>query len=184
MGIRRVTGEWPWHPGFFGLITHLPGEPSSIAFGNTILGWGICPTPNDFGRMGADPSHLTCWTGWRWNSGMEVSPSRSLHRLILTSATYRRVSSADPGKASIDGDNRYLWRMNRRRLEAEAYRDSVLQLAGLLDRRMGRIVLRDFVIEKPEHSPHYEYHLHDPMDLNPIADRCIDSSCAPSNNLS
>ena len=89
---------------------------------------------------------------------------KKLHRLILTSATYRQVSSADPGKASIDGDNRYLWRMNRRRLEAEAYRDSVLQLAGLLDRRMGGSSFRDFVIEKPEHSPHYEYHLHDPMD--------------------
>ena len=128
------------------------------------FGVGICPTPNDFGRMGADPSHpdLLDWLAVEFRDGGQSF--KKLHRLILTSATYRQVSSADPGKASIDGDNRYLWRMNRRRLEAEAYRDSVLQLAGLLDRRMGGTSFRDFVIEKPEHSPHYEYHLHDPMD--------------------
>ena len=87
--------------------------------------------------MGADPSHpdLLDWLGVEFRDGGQSF--KKLHRLILTSATYRQVSSADPGKASIDGDNRYLWRMNRRRLEAEAYRDSVLQLAGLLDRRMG-----------------------------------------------
>src|SRR5688572_9832431 len=54
--------------------------------------------------------------------------------------------------------------MNRRRLEAEAIRDSVLAVSGKLDTRMGGPSFRDFVIEKPEHSPHYQYHLHDPED--------------------
>jgi hypothetical protein len=54
--------------------------------------------------------------------------------------------------------------MNRRRLEAEAIRDSVLAVSGKLDRTMGGPSFQDFVIDKPEHSPHYEYHLHDPDD--------------------
>ena len=54
--------------------------------------------------------------------------------------------------------------MNRRRLQAEEVRDSVLTVSGKLDRRMYGPGFRDFVVEKPEHSPHYEYHLHDPED--------------------
>ena len=54
--------------------------------------------------------------------------------------------------------------MSRRRLEAEAIRDSVLAVSGKLNKSMGGPSFQDFVIEKPEHSPHYEYHLHDPDD--------------------
>ena len=66
--------------------------------------------------------------------------------------------------SSIDSENRLLWRANRRRLEAEAIRDSVLAVSGKLDKTMGGPSFQDFVIDKPEHSPHYEYHLHDPDD--------------------
>ena len=66
--------------------------------------------------------------------------------------------------SSIDSDNRYLWRANRRKLEAEAVRDSVLFVSGKLDTTMGGPSFKDFVIERPEHSPHYQYHLHDPED--------------------
>jgi hypothetical protein len=59
--------------------------------------------------------------------------------------------------------------MNRRRLEAESLRDSVLLLAGKLDQTMGGPAFMDFVLEKPEHSPHYEYRLYDPM--NPLSHR-------------
>ena len=89
---------------------------------------------------------------------------QDLHRLIVTSATYRQSSHNVPAWTQTDSDNRYLWRMNRRKLEAEAVRDSVLLLAGQLDLKMGGPSFRDFVVEKPEHSPHYEYHLHDPED--------------------
>jgi hypothetical protein len=54
--------------------------------------------------------------------------------------------------------------MNRRKLEAEAVRDSVLAVAGALDLTMEGPSFRDFVVEKPEHSPHYEYRLHDASD--------------------
>jgi hypothetical protein len=128
------------------------------------FGAGICDTPNDFGLMGSDPSHpeLLDWLAVNFRDGGQSF--KQLHRLILTSAAYRQTSSIDQAKASIDSGNRYLWRMNRRRLEAEAVRDSVLHLAGVLDRKMGGPAFMDFVIEKPEHSPHYEYRLHDPMD--------------------
>ena len=80
------------------------------------------------------------------------------------SATYGQVSTSYDTGAKIDADNRFLWRQNRRKLEAEAVRDSILSVAGKLDLAMGGPSFQDFVVEKPEHSPHYEYHLHDPED--------------------
>jgi hypothetical protein len=65
---------------------------------------------------------------------------------------------------AVDADNRFLWRMNRRKLEAEAVRDAILLVSGKLNSAMGGPSFQDFVVEKPEHSPHYEYHLHDPDD--------------------
>jgi hypothetical protein len=64
----------------------------------------------------------------------------------------------------VDAENAYYWRMNRRKLEAEAVRDSALAVAGRLDRTIGGPGFQDFVIEKPEHSPHYEYDKHDADD--------------------
>ena len=65
---------------------------------------------------------------------------------------------------AVDSDNRWLWRMSRRQLDAEAVRDTLLAVAGRLDLQMGGPSFKDFVIERPEHSPHYQYHLHDPDD--------------------
>jgi len=114
--------------------------------------------------MGSLPTHpeLLDWMAVELrDSGQSL---KRLHRLILTSATYRQSSKGVEAFEQIDSDNRYLWRMNRRKLEAEAMRDSVLLVSGQLDRRMGGPSFQDFVIDKPEHSPHYEYHLHDPED--------------------
>jgi hypothetical protein len=142
------------------------------------FGRGLVDTPNDLGRMGAEPTHpeLLDWLAIEFRDGGQSL--KRLHKLIVTSHTYRQVS-ADPESASVksasggavhdgpealDADNRYLWRASRRRLEAEAVRDVVLQVAGKLDLSMGGPSYQDFVIEHPEHSPHYEYHLHDPND--------------------
>jgi hypothetical protein len=62
---------------------------------------------------------------------------KRLHRLIVTSSAYRMDSGYDPASAAKDPDNRYLWRMNSRRMEAEVVRDSILHTAGQLDRTMG-----------------------------------------------
>ena len=96
------------------------------------------------------------------DSGQSI---KQLHRLILNSATYRQPSESVVTHETIDSQNRYLWRMNRRQLEAEALRDTVLQVAGKMNNQMYGSGFRDFVLEHPEHSPHYEYHKHDPEDV-------------------
>jgi hypothetical protein len=62
---------------------------------------------------------------------------KKLHRLLVTSAAYRRDSAGDPAGIAADPENRLLWRMNVRRMESEAVRDSVLFLAGSLDPARG-----------------------------------------------
>ncbi|MDB5388405.1 MAG: hypothetical protein JWM11_4051 [Planctomycetaceae bacterium] len=135
------------------------------------FGRGIVETPNDFGRMGALPTHpeLLEWLAVEFRDGGQSL--KQLHRLIVTSSTYRQVSSQSPthNYAQLDADNRYLWRTNRRKLEAEAIRDSVLLVSGKLNQTQYGPGFQDFVIEKPEHSPHYQYHLYDPE--NPLSHR-------------
>jgi hypothetical protein len=128
------------------------------------FGQGIVETPNDFGRMGQLPSHpeLLDWLAAEFrDNGQSL---KKLHRLIVTSAVYRQVSAHNAKYAAIDGSNRYLWRMNRRRLEAEEIRDATLAVSGSLQQTMGGPGYYLFVLEKTDHSPHYEYHKFDPTD--------------------
>jgi len=129
------------------------------------FGTGIVATPNDFGEMGARPTHpqLLDWLAAEFrDKGQSL---KQLHRLILTSATYRQSSATNEAHEKIDSQNRFLWRMNRRQLEAEALRDSVLVLSGKMKFQMYGPGFRDFVLEHPQHSPHYEYYKHDPEDV-------------------
>ncbi len=128
------------------------------------FGRGIVDTPNDFGRMGGLPTHpeLLDWLAVELRDG--DGSLKRLHRFIVTSAVYQQSSAHEDANAAIDADNRFLWRMNRRRLEAEALRDAVLAVSGRLDNRMYGPGYRAFVLERPEHSPHYEYHKHDADD--------------------
>jgi hypothetical protein len=89
---------------------------------------------------------------------------KHLHRLIVSSATYRQSSTMSDAFAKIDSTNRYLWRMNRRRLEAEELRDAILATSGALNKKIGGPGYYLFVLEKTAHSPHYEYHKFDPAD--------------------
>ncbi len=128
------------------------------------FGRGLVETPNDFGHMGALPSHpeLLDWLAVTFRDEMNGS-FKQLHRRIVTSAAYRQSSATINEKtAQFDSGNTLLWRQNRRKLEAEAVRDSVLAVAGKLDLTMGGPSFQDFVITHPEHSPHYEYQLADP----------------------
>jgi hypothetical protein len=101
------------------------------------FGQGIVRTPSDFGTTGDRPSHpeLLDWLavefaarGWSW---------KAMHRLILTSNTYRQSSRFDPKASSRDQENRLFWRMNPRRVEAEVLRDSILAVSGKLNLEMG-----------------------------------------------
>ena len=64
----------------------------------------------------------------------------------------------------LDAGNTLLSRQNRRKLDAESVHDSILAVSGKLDLAMGGPSYQDFTITHPEHSPHYEYQLHDPED--------------------
>jgi mono/diheme cytochrome c family protein len=109
------------------------------------FGRGIVDTPNDFGRMGALPTHPEL-LDWLTVTFQEQGGSlKSLHRLLVTSATYRQSSASDPRAAEIDGDNRLLWRMNRMRLDAEEIRDAVLVVSGKLDLTMGGPSVKQFI---------------------------------------
>jgi hypothetical protein len=127
------------------------------------FGRGLVDTPNDFGKMGQTPSHPELLDALAWEL-REHQSLKQLHRRIMLSETYRQSSATDTRNASTDPENRFLWRQNRRKLEAEAVRDSILAVAGKLDLAVGGPSFRDFVIERPEHSPHYEYQLHDVED--------------------
>jgi hypothetical protein len=101
------------------------------------FGRGIVGTPNDFGRQGEAPTHpeLLEWLALEFvQRGWSI---KSMHRLIMLSNTYQMSSLSDGSNEQTDAQNRYLWRMNRRRLEAEALRDSVLAVAGNLNLKMG-----------------------------------------------
>ncbi|HET6424784.1 MAG TPA: DUF1553 domain-containing protein [Planctomycetaceae bacterium] len=128
------------------------------------FGRGLVDSPNDFGRMGQLPTHPELLDWLALNFREDGGSLKSLHRLIVTSHTYRQTSTDRPDAAKTDAQNSLLWRANRRKLDAEGLRDSLLFVAGRLDDRMGGPGFRDFIIERPEHSPHFEYHLHDPRD--------------------
>lgn len=129
------------------------------------FGTGLVATPNDFGRMGSPPSHpeLLDWLARYFRD--DGGSFKRLTRLLVTSDAYRQRSNvSNPAAEAIDANNRLLWRQSRRKLEAEAVRDAVLFAAGTLDLTLGGPGWQDFVIERPEHSPHYRYDLADPED--------------------
>jgi hypothetical protein len=100
------------------------------------MGRGIVATPSDFGAQGAPPTHpeLLDWLAVELiHNGWRLKP---IHKLIMTSATYRQGSKIDPARAAIDIENALFWRQERRRLEAEPIRDAMLAVSGLLDARM------------------------------------------------
>lgn len=98
----------------------------------------LVKTVFDFGRNGALPTHpeLLDWLAVEWiESGWSM---KHLHRLIVTSQAYQRQSSgsANPSQ-NQDPENRFYWKMNAGRMEAEVLRDSILQISGKLDPTMG-----------------------------------------------
>jgi hypothetical protein len=104
---------------------------------NHHFGRGIVGTPSNFGRLGERPSHpelLEYLASYFRESGYSV---KALHREIMLSATYQLGSDHSERNFAEDADNRLLWRANRRRLDAEALRDSLLFVSGSLDTMTG-----------------------------------------------
>jgi hypothetical protein len=103
------------------------------------FGRPLVPTVFDFGRKGTPPTHpeLLDWLAVELQeSGWSM---KHLHRLLVTSSTYRMTSSgaAGPSNRVADPENRAYWRMNSLRMEAQVVRDSLLALAGDLDLTQG-----------------------------------------------
>jgi hypothetical protein len=105
------------------------------------FGEGIVRSPDNFGRLGERPTQpelLDYLAGEFVRGGWSL---KALHRRIMLSAAYQMSTAYDERAAALDPENRLWWRMNRRRLEAEAIRDSILAVAGTLDPAMGGSLL-------------------------------------------
>jgi hypothetical protein len=99
-------------------------------------GEGIVRTPSDFGLMGQRPTHPEL-LDWLANRFVEEGWSmKKLHRLILTSNTWRMSKAMNASYQEKDPEDRLLWRMPLKRLEVEAIRDSMLAASGRLNRKM------------------------------------------------
>src|SRR5262249_2746441 len=121
-GARRVAlAEWLVHPKNTLTRRSIVNRLWQYHFGRA-----IAEAPNDLGRNGVAPSHPELLDYLATEFVASGESFKKMHRLIVTSSTYRQSSADDAKAAKIDADNRLLWRMNRTRLEAEEVRDSVL----------------------------------------------------------
>ena len=101
------------------------------------FGKALVRTPSNFGVLGEKPTHPQL-LDWLAHDFVEHGWSlKRLHRQIMLSSTWQMSSRFDKEKFTLDGDNHFLWRMNPRRLEVEAWRDSLLAVTGELDQRVG-----------------------------------------------
>jgi hypothetical protein len=129
---RMAIADW---------ITHRNNPLFNRVIVNRIWHWhfgrGLVSTPSDFGSSGTRPSHpeLIDWlAGWFRDNGYQL---KVLHRLIVTSATYRQSAGVNATAMQMDRDNRFLWRFSPRRVEGEVLRDSLLFVSGALNLQQG-----------------------------------------------
>ena len=171
-GLSAITSL----PGDLGLNTDSPEadrrlrfaewmtSPNNPLFARTIVnrvwhyhfGTGLVDTPNDLGVSGGEPSHpdLLDWLAAEFiRQGWSL---KKLHKLILTSKTWRQSSDHNTAAASVDADNRLLWRFSPKRLEAEAVRDSMLAISGDLNPARGGPSVRPYVLTI-SNSSFYEF---------------------------
>ncbi len=155
---RAALAEWFAHPDNVLTWRSIVNRVWQFHFGR-----GICDTPSDFGRMGGMPSHpalldyLATWFRDDANGSL-----KALHRLIVTSATYRQASANRDDAAEVDGGNVFLWRQNRHRIDADAYRDYTFTVSGRIDLTMGGPGVQHFSQSKgPQITPALDYATYD-----------------------
>ncbi|MBL4883729.1 MAG: DUF1549 domain-containing protein [Planctomycetaceae bacterium] len=153
---RRLLAQW---------ITHQNNPLFARVMVNRIwhyhFGVGIVDTPNDFGFNGGRPSHpeLLEYLAWNFqNNGYRIKP---LHRLIVTSSTYRQASygmtkTERQLAETKDANNRLLWRGSLRRLEAESLRDAMLTVSGKLNTSYGGPSFKDVSVIMNKGTTYYE----------------------------
>ena len=125
---RRQLAEW---------LTHPDHPLTARVMVNRIwqhhFGQGIVATPSNFGARGVAPTHpkLLDWLSRRFiDGGWSI---KQMHRLVLTSQTWRLSSGHNADNAAVDPSNEFLWQHSRQRLDAESIRDSLLAISGRLD---------------------------------------------------
>ena len=121
------------------------------------FGAGLVETPSDFGFNGGNPSHPEL-LDWLATEFLRQNHSlKAMHKLMVTSATYRQSSAPVAESLAKDADNRLLWRMRKRRLEGEILRDLMLQAAGTLNLEIGGPGFSDYrVIDTGNGTTYYE----------------------------
>ena len=132
VGTRLDLAGWLFEPGH-----PLTARVTVNRFWQRFFGLGFVETENDFGLQGDPPSHplLLDWLASEFiRRGWAV---KDLHRLIVTSATYRQSSATRPELLERDPRNRLLARQTRMRMEAETIRDTALAAAGLISDKIG-----------------------------------------------
>ena len=120
------------------------------------FGRGIVKTPSDFGKLSGGATHPDLLD---WLAGQFVNQRWSLkamHRLMVTSNTYRQSAVPREDGLAVDADNRLLWRKSPVRLDAESLRDAVLAVSGRLNPKMGGPGFRDVSITPNNGTTYYE----------------------------
>ncbi|MBM81519.1 MAG: hypothetical protein CMJ78_13140 [Planctomycetaceae bacterium] len=148
---RRKLAEW---------IT----SPNNPLFARVIVnriwqyhfGTGIVVTPSDFGFNGGQPSFPDLLDHLATELKENGYRLKALHRKIVTSTVYRQGADLNEASASKDADNRYLWRMQPRRLEAESVRDAILSVSGKLNLQMGGPGFHDVSVIPNNGTTYYE----------------------------
>ncbi|MEZ6121629.1 MAG: DUF1553 domain-containing protein [Planctomycetaceae bacterium] len=153
---RRCLADW---------VTHRDNALFARVIVNRLwhlhFGVGLVETPSDFGFNGGRPSHPDLLEYLSTTLQDEQYRLKPIHRLIVTSKTYRQAStmtdSAQFHEAmQQDADNRLLWRSSLRRLEAESVRDAMLVISGSLNESEGGAGFRDVTVRLNNGTTYYE----------------------------
>jgi len=129
---RLDLARWLFMPG-----NPLAGRVLANRVWQVYFGTGLVETENDFGTQGSAPTHPELLDWMALQIAKDGYSLKQLHRLIVTSATYRQSSRHRADLETVDARNRLLARQSRLRLEAELLRDRSLAASGLLDRTIG-----------------------------------------------
>jgi len=118
-----------------------PGNPlPARVFVNRVwmhhFGQALVRTPNNFGALGEKPTHPPL-LDWLAANLLETGSIKALHRTIMMSSAYQLSTDMSDASFAKDGDNRLLWRMNPRRMDAEVWRDALLFVTGEIDLKLG-----------------------------------------------
>lgn len=149
LGMTEMTTEGERRKRLAEWVTHRDNPLFARVIVNRLwhyhFGVGVVETPNDFGFNGGRPSHpeLLDWLATELTSDFRL---KRLHKLIVMSATYRQSSAPRADALAADADSRLLWRKRPARLEGESLRDSMLAVAGLLNREIGGKGFTDYAI--------------------------------------